>query len=111
MLPKSERIKVFYARLAAAPAAGSFDEAFALLCDTLNAVEDELTGIPFNPDMWKTDGRMYPPQLDREFSDPARPNVRQFQSVGHITAIGFDGSIEIRHRTTNIVFFSKAGRS
>jgi hypothetical protein len=35
-----------------------FDQAYRQLCDILNAVEDEMTSIPFDPDMWMTDGRI-----------------------------------------------------
>ena len=45
-----------------APAAKTHDDAFALLADCLNAVEDKMTDIPFDPDAWLSDGRMYPPQ-------------------------------------------------
>lgn len=57
---KQERLAEFLRRLMAAPAASSFDEAYRQLCDILNAVEDELTSIPFDPANWQTDGRMYP---------------------------------------------------
>lgn len=106
---KSARMKEFFRRLAAAPAAANDADALALVCDTLNRVEDELTGIPFNPDDYKKDGRMYPPQPDREFATDDRPDVRQFLSVGHITAIGRDGSIEIRDRHTGALYFAKPG--
>ncbi len=108
---KAQRIAEFFSRLSAAPAVASADDAFALLCNTLNAVEDELTGIPFSPSTWATDGRLYPPQADREFAEESRPGVRQFHSVAHITAISPDGSIEIRDRATGKVFFHKPGRS
>ena len=59
---KRERIEVFLGRLDAAPVASDADEAYRQVCDILNAVEDELTSIPFDPTQWMTDGRMYPPQ-------------------------------------------------
>ena len=55
------RLQLFYERLQAAAAASTRDESYALLCVTLNAVEDEHSGVPNNPDNWQTDGRLYPP--------------------------------------------------
>ena len=57
---KAERFAEFLRRLRAAPAASSFTEAFRQLGDILNAVEDELTSIPYDPANWQNDGRMYP---------------------------------------------------
>ena len=61
---RAERLAEFLRRLSAAPAASSFDEAYRQLGDILNAVEDEMTSIPFDPANWQNDGRMYPPQMD-----------------------------------------------
>ena len=46
---KAGRVAEFLRRLGAAPAASSFTEAFRQLGDILNAVEDELTSIPYDP--------------------------------------------------------------
>jgi hypothetical protein len=61
-ISKKERFQEFLQRLAAAPAANSQAEALALLSRTLNEVEDEFTEIPYQPEHWQTDGRMYPPR-------------------------------------------------
>ena len=47
---KSERLAEFFRRLDLAPGATTFEEAYRLLCDTLNAVEDEMTTTPFTPE-------------------------------------------------------------
>jgi hypothetical protein len=38
---KPERLDEFFRRLAAAPAAASYEEGYRMLCETLNRVEDE----------------------------------------------------------------------
>src|SRR5436305_755356 len=61
----AERLREFYRRLAAAPAVRTADEALALVSQTLDAVEDELSGIPKRvppPPKNEFDGRMYPPE-------------------------------------------------
>ena len=106
---KSERMAEFVRRLLAGRPAGTFDEAYAQLSITLNEVEDELTGIPYNPATWRTDGRMYPPQADNVFEVSGRPEVRMLRSVKHRTYIGTKGAIEIRDIDHDRVMMSKPG--
>jgi len=108
LLPKSARLAELFRRLAVAPAVSSMAEAKTLLDDTLNAVEDDLTGIAFNPSAWATDDRMYPPQEDNRRTVPGRPDVARYRSRSHNTYIGANGAIEIRS-DTNEVLFRKAG--
>ena len=51
-VPKAERFAEFLKRLGVAPAAADSDEAHRQLGDILNAVEDEMTSIPFDPTNW-----------------------------------------------------------
>lgn len=60
-------------RMEMAAAATDFASAKKLLDDTLNAVEDELTDIPYDPTLWESDGRMYPVQDDNVRSVTDRP--------------------------------------
>jgi hypothetical protein len=108
MEPKHVRLRVFLNRLAEAPPAESFDEAFQQIADILNTVEDELTDIPFDPDQWQSDGRIYPPQRDSERPLEDHANIRMFRSRSHRTLIGANGSIEIQ-ATNGSVVFSKTG--
>ena len=71
---------MFFERLEAAPPASSADEALDLLAKTLNAVEDEHSGVEYNPDAWKDDGRMYPPKEDNRRAVPDRPSLRRYRS-------------------------------
>jgi hypothetical protein len=108
---KRVRFQEFLLRLESAPPAGSFDEAYLQICTILNAVEDELTSIPNNPETWQTDGRMYPPQMDNMRDVPDRPAVKRFRSRAHNTYIGTNGAIEIRSvdASGEQVLFSKPG--
>ena len=108
--PKSVRFTAFLDRLRSAPAAATFDEAYQQLCAILNEVEDTLTSIPYDPENWQTDGRMYPPQPDSMREVPGRPAVKRFRSRGHNTLIGENGAIEIQLvNPANEVVFAKPG--
>ena len=93
---KAERFAAFLRRLEVVSPASTFDEAYQQLSDVLNAVEDEMTSIPFDPANWQNDGRMYPPQLDNLRAVAGRSDVKQFRSGGHKTLIGDNGAIEMR---------------
>ena len=95
MLPKQKRLKIFLKRMENATPAGSADEALNLLANVLNKVEDEFSDVPYNPHLWKTDGRMYPPQEDNVREVPDHPSLQRYRSVNHNTFIGKNGSIRI----------------
>jgi hypothetical protein len=109
---KGERLAEFFRRLGAARVVSSFDEAYVLLCSTLDEVEDELSGLPNEPDHWMTLDRMFPPRPDR-MSSVAECDVKRFDNVRHITYIAANGAIEIRSKSRKSgaikVHFSKAG--
>jgi hypothetical protein len=105
---KAQRLAEFISRLTAAPAASDFDSAYALVCDTMNAVEDDMTDIPNIPANWMTDGRRYPPQRNNLRAVSGRADVKRFRSVAHNTLIGDNGAIEIR-TISGAVIFAKPG--
>lgn len=108
--PKKERFAEFLRRLSAALPAENAVEAFDLLCAVLNDVEDTWTSIPFHPERFAIDGRMYPPQDDNKMVLPGPPRVECYRSRQHVTLIGENGAIEIRSVGAEpVVVLSKPG--
>ena len=105
---KSERLDEFFRRLAAADPVASLASAWRLLGNTLDAVEDEMSGEPNDPEAWMTQQRMYPPREDNSRPVAGFPGVIRFRSRGHNTFIGANGAIEICD-TGKRVLFSKDG--
>ena len=95
VLSKAKRLQMFLQRLEAAPPASSGDEALALLAETLNGVEDEFSGVPYRPELWESDRRLYPPQPDAARKFPERPSLRKYRNKGHYNFIGLNGAIRI----------------
>lgn len=109
LIPKPERLRVFVERLRELPPATSGEEAKRLIDDTLNAVEDELTDIPYDPSSWRTDGRMYPVQDDNASDVDGHPDVTSYRSRKHETLIRTNGAFEIRDAKTKEVLVAKPG--
>ena len=105
---KLDRLEEFFRRLKVLPRAKSFEEAWNQIEQTLNAVEDELTAIPFDPSSWQSDGRMYPPQQDNIRSVPDRPDLKRVRTLGHNIYIAANGAMRFRTVGGSNVF-SKPG--
>jgi hypothetical protein len=112
-LTKQERLRVFIERLERADLAGCEAEAFGLIHAMLNGVEDELSGIPSNPDLWLNDGRMYPPQSDaaRVYTNASGSRVgTRYRSRADNTIVGNNGSIKIVSTRDSRVHLDKPGQ-
>ncbi len=112
-LSKKERLLVFLNRLAGARPAANHDEAMALLAGTLNDVEDEFSGIPYDPEERGADGRMYPPSALYRYTKWERNGVRCYRQVAHATFVADNGAVEIRSRSGSElggVLFEKQGK-
>jgi hypothetical protein len=113
MIPIPKRLDEFFRRLLAAPAASKGTEVRKQLEDVLTQVEDELSGIPFDPnfrEQKKPDGRMYPPQDDRGRPEPGHADVRRYRTTGHQVFIRENGAILIREVASRTVVLNKPGK-
>ncbi|MBL8756622.1 MAG: hypothetical protein JNK15_25225, partial [Planctomycetes bacterium] len=93
---KAHRLREFFRRLKRLPPAADAQEAMQQITDTLNEVEDELSGIPANPDLWQSDGRMYPPRDDSRRSVPGHVDVVRYRARGHNVFLRANGAIQVR---------------
>ena len=105
---KEARFAEFLERLAEAPAPATASEALNLIETILNQVEDERTTIPFAPENWQIDGRMYPPRADHRRQVPGEKGIVRYRSRGHNTFIQDNGAIKIQEISGKLVF-AKAG--
>jgi hypothetical protein len=108
-VPKAHRLQEVYRRLAEAPAAQTFAEMRRQLDDVLNEVEDQLSGVPYDPRRWVTDGRLYPVQDDNVYDVEGQPRVLLLRARRSEIYIGDNGAIEIRDAASRAVEFSKVG--
>jgi hypothetical protein len=108
-LSKDERLELFIERLRQAELAGSFEEGYQLVCETLTLVEDEHSGVPSNPDMWRDDGRLYPPQEDMARAVEKAPGVTEYRSKKHKIFIAKNGAILIWDIFNRRMVLSKKG--
>ena len=109
MLSKHERLKIFTDRLNAAECVSNDSDALELLSSILNVVEDEFTSIPYSPEEWDSDGRMYPPQKDskRTVSD----EISRYRNRNHNTFISSTGAIKIVSIRSKEVLIDKPGKN
>ncbi|MGV3664155.1 MAG: hypothetical protein ACO1TE_28540 [Prosthecobacter sp.] len=92
-LSKKDRVDLILTRLLTAPAAGSREEALALMDRVFREVEDMHSGVPHDP--YHPD-RLYPPTTDMERKVEGRPSLSRYRHTGHYTLIAENGAIEVR---------------
>ena len=109
MPTKAERIAEFFRRLERADPAATLEDAFRLVCETLNSVEDEWTDIPFNQETSDSDGRLYPPLRENLRSVPDHPEVKRHRHRFHNTFFAKNGAIEVVEVRSGENVFSKPG--
>jgi hypothetical protein len=90
------RLEVYYYRMKKAPPASDHEKAMQLMAETLNSVEDEFSGVPYDPAETGNDGRMYPPDPRFPARRASAPGVRVYRQRGHVTYVADNGAIETR---------------
>ena len=93
-MDRNERFALFIRELSGAVPAATLEEARTLLETVLNRIEDIHSGADFDPSNWRNDGRLYPPQDDREINS-GLDGVRTFRTVGHYVSFAANGAIRI----------------
>ena len=108
---KAERLAIILERLRAAPPCKSAEEALELVNATVDAVEDELSGVAFDPDAAEKlqDGRMYGPHPRYASDYKGRAELTRYAHTAHDTFIQADGAFLIRLRRPPRVLLSKPG--
>ncbi len=108
-MSRAQRLEEFFRRFAQRLPVSSGEDALAVLVSTLNEVEGELSGIPYNPESWATDGRLYPPFPDSRRPVPGRTDVVRWRSKGHNTYIRNNGAIQISRVPDGAIVFEASG--
>jgi hypothetical protein len=106
---KRIRLDEIIRRLNELPAFSDGDTARKALEDSMRSVEDELSGIPENPNAATSppDGRIYPPH-DLYEKDSRSPQVRLFKQTGRQTWFGANGALRIE-RSNGVAEVDKPG--
>lgn len=90
------------------PTPHSGDTAKVFVDTVLNTIEDEFSGVPYNPQTFEDDGRLYPAQEDFRQKSPV-PNVAVYFHKAHASYFGDNGSIRISRRRPPQVLIERAG--
>lgn len=103
-----ERLALVYQRLDAQPPASTAEDAYRNLANTLNEVEDEHSGIPFNPAAGLGyDGRMYPPRED--YITRHHDGTLTALTKGQVITTHRDGTLTITSRRTGNEVYHRPG--
>lgn len=91
-LSKAERVKLILTKLKEAAPVGSGDEALVLIDQVFRLIEDQHSGVPYEP--FHKD-RLYPPVAEMEQKVPGKPWLRRYRHTSHYTLIAENGAIMI----------------
>ena len=105
----TQRLELFFRRLAEAPPAASAEEALRLVCRLIEEVEAEFCPVPReNPAPTDFTGRMYPPQADKIY--PGLDGSIKADTRRHRIYCAPDGRIAIIQKKFDTLVLNKPGR-
>jgi hypothetical protein len=111
MVDRAERISELLRRLTDAPSCATAEEAMTLLETTLNDVENQMSGVPFNPNYPMDDGRMYAPREDARREVEGHPDLLRYRSRKHNIYVSKDGALRIEEVRERLCLLNKPGQS
>lgn len=100
---------LFLEGMHAASTAASELEAFELIRKILNSVEDQHSGVSYDPAEDGSGPRMYPPRKDRRFPVEGRPDLVRYVTRGQDFFVRQNGAIQIKTRLTGAILLEKVG--
>jgi RHS repeat-associated protein len=110
VLGKSDRLKIFTARLKEAAPVSNQKEALNLINTTLDAVEDQYSGVLKAKGIPnRDDGRMYG-ILDEKYVTTLKDGTKVANTKGNRIVLNKDGGFEIQSKDGKQVLFSKPGK-
>jgi hypothetical protein len=75
----------------------------------LNAVEAEHSGVPFDPSNWRSDRRLYMPQMDNSSYPEEYRGVTKLWSLGHALLIAPNGAYLIQENDSERIVLEAPG--
>ncbi|MGB0680664.1 MAG: hypothetical protein ACPGUV_13485 [Polyangiales bacterium] len=77
----------------------------------LNFIEDAHSGVPYAPEHWRSDGRMYSAMDDCAAPVDGHPGVTAYRHRRQETFIAAHGAIEIRDVSNGAILCRKSGKN
>lgn len=91
---REQRLSLIIAIAQDLPSANDNIEAKRNLDTIINFIEDEFSGVAYDPNNWDRDGRLYPAQEDYR-RKTSHPSIYTYRHVAHESHFGTNGAILI----------------
>lgn len=109
MKTKSERIHLLFNQLNQAAPASSISEAIDQVEKTLDSIENQFSGLPYNRDNWGKGGRMYLPPSTVVGAWKVTADFKRADVSGNYFYFHSDGSMACANNKTAVIKWAKTG--